>query len=93
MNQFQIVYDLHHDGSLDEERYQLWEMWAVRIVASKGIRSWWEAESGKLGFMSEVRDLIDRKLDDTVDPPVPLTETWSIFSSAAWQSSAPDPES
>lgn len=90
LNHFQIVYDLHHDGTLDEERYQLWEMWAVRIVASKGIQEWWEAESGKLGFMPEVRALIDRKLADTVDPPIPLNKTWSIFTTEAWDSSASD---
>jgi hypothetical protein len=88
LNHFQIVYDLYHDGTLGEERYRLWEMWAIRMVASKGLRHWWDAESGKEGFMPEVRDLIDRKLDDPVDPPIPLNETWSIFTTAAWESSA-----
>ncbi len=78
---------LYHDGTLDEERYRLWEMWAVRMVASKGIRHWWDAESGKEGFMPDVRDLIDRKLNDPVDPPTPLNETWSIFATTAWESS------
>jgi hypothetical protein len=92
LNQFQIVYDLHHDGTLDEERYQLWESWAISIVACKGIRQWWDAESGNLAFMPEIRALINRKLDDTVDPPIPINERWSIFSAKAWESSVADLE-
>ncbi len=92
LNQFQIVYDLHHDGTLDEDRYQLWESIAISIVASKGIREWWDTESGKLAFMPKVRTLIDRKLDDTADPPTPFNKMWSIFTTEAWQSGASDPE-
>ena len=65
-------------------------MWAVRIVASKGIRKWWDEESGRLGFIPEVRELIDRKLDDEANPPIPLNQTWNFFTTAAWQSSASD---
>jgi hypothetical protein len=32
------ISDLYHGGTLDEERYQLWEIRAVRIVACKGIQ-------------------------------------------------------
>ena len=32
LNHFQNVYDLHHNGSLDEERYALWEGFAVGMV-------------------------------------------------------------
>jgi hypothetical protein len=85
LNQFQIVYDLYHDGTLDSERYELWESIAVRIVASKGIRTWWEAESGKLGFMPQVRARIDQKLADTTDPPIPWNKGWSIFTTEAWE--------
>lgn len=85
LNHFQIVYDMHRDGTLDEERYQLWEGFAVAIVAPKGIRQWWDDESGKLGFMSEVRNLIDRKLADENDPPVPITEMWSTFAAESWE--------
>ena len=92
MNQFQIVYDLHHDGTLDEDRYQLWESIAISIVASKGIREWWDTESGKMAFMPKVRTLIDRKLGDTADPPIPFNKMWSIFTTEAWQSGASDPE-
>lgn len=89
LNQFQIVYDLHHDGTLDEERYQLWEGFAVSIVACKGIRAWWDAEDGRLGFMPVLRTLIDRKLDDVSDPPTPFNEMWSIFSADSWNASEP----
>ena len=61
LNHFQNVYDLHHNGSLDEERYALWEGFAVGMVASKGLRAWWDDESGKLACMSAVRDLIDAR--------------------------------
>ncbi len=46
INHFQIIYDCYHDGTLDEERYLLWEGFAVSIIASKGIRAWWDAEDG-----------------------------------------------
>ncbi len=85
LNHFQIVYDLHEEGTLDRERYELWERYAIATVAPKGIREWWEVESGKLAFMPEVRDLIDRRLGDTIDPPRPLSELWSIFDVEQWE--------
>ena len=85
LNHFQIVYDLYHNGSLEEERYKLWEGFAVGMVASKGIRAWWDGESGRLAFIPRVRDLIDERLNDTENPPAPITEMWSVFSSDAWR--------
>jgi hypothetical protein len=84
LNHFQIVYDLHHEGTLDAERYELWESWAVGIVAGKGIREWWDAEAGKTAFMPKVRALIDDRLNDESRPPTPLNEVWSIFTADAW---------
>lgn len=86
LNHFQIVYDLHQDGILDRERYELWEGFAVSIVAPKGIREWWDDESGKLAFMPEVRELIDRKLNDTANLPRLITEMWSVHSAKSWES-------
>jgi hypothetical protein len=74
VNQFQIVYDLHKDGTLQADRCDLWESFAVSIVAGKGIRRWWDEESGRLAFTSPVRDLIDQKLRDTANPPLPISE-------------------
>lgn len=85
LNNFQIVYDLHQSGTLGEERYKLWEGWAISIVASKGIQEWWDDGRGKLGFSQEVRDLIDQKLNDTAVPPVPLNELWTIFAAESWE--------
>ena len=84
LNHFQIVYDLHKIGRLDPVRYALWEGWVISIVGSKGIREWWDEEDGKLGFMPEVRDMIDRKLDDTDNPPRTLDDIWSTFNAASW---------
>ena len=64
LNHFQIVYDLYQDGTLDRERYELWEGFAVSVVAPGGIRAWWDGESGRLAFMREVRELIERRLAD-----------------------------
>ena len=85
LNHFQIVYDLHHDGTLDVERYEIWEGFAISIVAPKGIQNWWEAESGKLAFTPQVRELIDRKLRDTADPPIPINKMWTYFTTEAWE--------
>ena len=71
LNHFQVVYERHDAGALDSQQYEIWEGFAVGIVAPKGIRAWWDDESGKLGFKPEVRDLIDRKLEDKTDPPIP----------------------
>ena len=84
LNHFQIVYDLFHDGTLDRERYEIWEGFAVSMIAPKGIRTWWEAEAGKLAFTRQVRDLIDRKLHDTANPPTPFNEMWTHFTTQAW---------
>ena len=86
INHFQIVHDLFRDGALDEERYTVWEGWAVAIIAPKGIRWWWENESGKLAFQPAVRNLIDARLRDTKNPPIAFTELWPIFSAKAWES-------
>jgi hypothetical protein len=87
LNHFQIVYDLHRDGTIDRERYELWEGFAGGIVAPKGIREWWDGESGKLAFMPEVRGLIDRRLEDKVDPPRPIRQMGSVFGARSWEAS------
>jgi hypothetical protein len=84
LNHFWVVHELHRNGALDEEQYQLWAGFAVAIVAPEGVRRWWDEENGRLGFHSEVRDLIDRRLSDSENPPVPITEMWSQFSGDAW---------
>jgi hypothetical protein len=85
LNHFQIVFDLHDEGSLDDERYNLWESFAVSMIASKGIRAWWDDEFGKLAFMPKVRSLIDKKLADAENPPIPFNKMWSIFTTEAWR--------
>ncbi len=90
LNHFQIVFDLHNDGSLDDERYDLWESFAISMVASKGIRAWWDDELGKLAFMPNVRSLIDQKLNDADNPPTPFNKMWEIFSSESWRDSQLD---
>ena len=44
VNHFQIVCDLYDSGSLGQVRFDLWKGFAVSIIASKGIKSWWEDE-------------------------------------------------
>ena len=84
LNHFQIVFDLYQNGSMDDERYELWESFAISMVASKGIRAWWDGESGKLAFMPKVRTLIDQKLNDAENPPIPFNKMWQIFSTESW---------
>jgi hypothetical protein len=93
LNHFQVVHDFYRSGSLDEEQYQLWAGFAVAIVAPVGIRRWWEGEDGRLAFHSEVREMIDQRLNDAANPPLPLTEMWTQFSPEAWESVSlsPDP--
>lgn len=86
LNHFQIVHDFYQNGSLDEEKYQLWAGIAVAIVAPRGVRRWWDEENGRLGFHSEIREFIDRRLEDANEPPVPMTEMWSQFDGEAWAS-------
>jgi hypothetical protein len=85
LNHFWLVHELHRNGALDEEQYQLWTGFAVAIVAPKGVRRWWDEENGRLGFRAEVRDLIDSRLRDSENPPLPITEMWSQFSGDAWE--------
>ncbi len=49
---------------MDEEQYQLWAGYAVAIVAPAGMRRWWTEENGRLAFHSDVRAMIDARLDD-----------------------------
>jgi hypothetical protein len=93
LNHFQIVHELYKGGSMEEEQYQLWAGFAVSIVASKGMRAWWENEDGRLGFHSGVRDLIDRRLNDESNPPPPFNKMWSIFNGEAWGASESDSSS
>lgn len=85
LNHFQIVHDLHQSGALDEEQYRLWEGFAVAVVAPVGIRQWWEEEDGRLAFHSEVREIIDARLQDEANPPLPVTKMWSSFDVDAWE--------
>jgi len=85
LNHFQVIHQLRRDGSLDEEQYQLWAGFAVAVVAPKGVRRWWEEENGRLAFHSEVRELIDVRLQNSENPPIPITEMWSQFSGDAWE--------
>ena len=84
LNHFQIVQELYRNGSLGEEQYQLWAGFAVAFVAPIGVRRWWYEENGRLGFHSEVRELIDTRLQDSEKPPTPITKMWSNFSGDAW---------
>lgn len=93
LNHFQIVHEFYRGGSLGEEQYQLWAGFAVAVVAPPGIRRWWEQEDGRLGFHSEVREMIDRRLQDEANPVVPLTDMWEVFSPEAWDRAARNPES
>lgn len=69
-----------------EELVQLWAGFAVAIVAPVGIRQWWEEEDGKLGFHTDVREMIDERLNDSANPPTPITEMWTSFNPEAWES-------
>ncbi len=84
LNHFQVVHAIHKNGALDDEQYQLWARFAVAITAPKGVQQWWYEENGRLGFQQEVRDLIDGRLEDRANPPVPITEMWGQFDGDEW---------
>ncbi len=88
INHFQIVCDLYDAGSLAQERFDLWKGFAISIVASRGIRAWWDDESGKLAFMPRVRDLIDEELTSSNNSTVPFNTMWKIFTTQTWRDSA-----
>jgi len=90
LNHFQVVHDLHGTGALDEEQYRLWEGFAVAVVAPPGIRNWWEEEEGRLGFHSEVREIIDARLRDEKNPPPVITEMWSAWNVVNWDDERTD---
>lgn len=84
LNHFEVVHGLYKNGALDDEQYQLWVGFAVAITAPKGVQRWWYEENGRLAFQQEVRDLIDRRLEDRANPPVPITEMWGHFDGEEW---------
>ena len=84
LNHFQIVYDLYHLGSLDEERYKLWRGFAISMIASKGLREWWDEDGGKYAFMPEIRDMFDDKLNDADNAPVAFNRMWAPFNAQSW---------
>lgn len=92
LNHFQIVRDMHAVGALEPSRYALWEGFAVAMVAPPGMREWWHEESGRLAFMPDVRDLVERKLADTQNPPPGIDRMWSMFSATSWEA-RPSPQS
>ncbi len=79
LNHFELVQSLYESGALDEEKYELWVGFAVAVIAPEGVRRWWDEEDGRFGFHPHVRDLIDKRLQDKNNPPIPLTEMWSRF--------------
>ncbi len=92
LNHFEIVHDRYKAGALDEEQYQLWAGFAVAMVAPVHIRQWWDDENGRLAFHSDVREMIDQRLHDAVNPPRPITEMWTTFSPSAWESASRESE-
>ena len=92
LNHFEVVHRLYRSGAMDEEQYQRWAGFAVAIVAPAGMRQWWDEENGRLGFHPEVREMIDQRLDDPANPPLPITEMWSAFSPEAWESASRSPQ-
>lgn len=88
LNHFGVVHELHRDGAVDDEQYELWAGFAVAIVAPPGIRRWWEEENGRGGFHSGVCELIDQRLRDETDPPLPITKMWGQFDGEAWATDA-----
>ncbi len=91
LNHFEVVHRLYRSGSMDEEQYQRWAGFAVAIVAPAGMRQWWDEEDGRSGFHLEVREMIDQRLNDPANPPLPITEMWSAFSPDAWESASRGP--
>jgi len=89
LNHFQVVHALYASGALDDEQYELWVSFAVAIVAPAGVRRWWDEENGRIGFQSDVRELIDDRLSDRENPVVPITELWSQFMGEEWGKSRP----
>jgi hypothetical protein len=85
INHFQIVLEAHKNGEMDRAHYDLWEGFAVSMVACKGITEWWYEENGRLAFMPETRELVESKLSDKENPPLPFNEMWSIFSASSWR--------
>ena len=85
LNHFQVVDDLHRNGAIDEESYQLWAGYAVGMLVPEAMRRWWTEEDGRLGFHSDVRELIDRRLADRDDPPVSVLEMWSAWNPEEWK--------
>ena len=87
LNHFQIVHEAYRTGTIQEEEFQRWAGFAASFVAPKGIREWWDDESGRLAFSSGVRNLIDERLEDPENPSPPFNEMWTIFKREAWDSS------
>ena len=88
LNHFEVVHSLYRSGAMDEEQYQRWAGFAVAIVAPTGMRQWWDEEDGRSGFHLEVREMIDQRLNDPANPPLPITEKWSAFSPDAWEAAS-----
>ena len=85
INHFEIVLDAYKNKQLPKEKYEVWEGFAVAIVASPGIRDWWDNEGGIFAFQSGVREVIDNKLRNGDEPVRPFNEMWTIFRAHAWQ--------
>lgn len=91
LNHFQIIHDLHKTGALTEEQYRLWTGFAVAVVAPVHLRRWWDEEGGKFAFHTEVREVIDQRLHDPVNPPVAITSLWDAFRPEHWEASETSP--
>jgi hypothetical protein len=85
INHFEIVFDAYQNKQLPKEKYDVWEGFAVAIVASKGIRDWWNNEGGMQAFLPGVRDVIDKKLRSESEPVLPFNEMWTILQGQAWK--------
>ena len=85
LNQFQIVYDLYHLGSIDQERYEFWEGIAISLVACNGLLEWWDEGGGKSAFTVEIQSLFDSKLKDSDNAPMGADEIWDIFNANSWR--------
>ena len=74
---FETALRLHRSGLLDDVLFRSNRAWVLSWLTAPGGLQWWNIQG--LGYAEDVREYINRALDEKIDLPAPITDSVSYY--------------